>query len=287
MAKKAKTAQPVAKTIKLFIAGDFPRTESGRTLPVYIAGKKDLYAHICRASRKDYRNAVTAAREALGWWQHRSAYNRSQILYRMAEMAEGKRHEFVDVLTATVGLTAAAADAEVTAAIDALVYYSGFCDKFQQLMGAVNPVSGPHHNFTTAEGVGVVCLIADEKFSLSQLAAQIAAIVATGSTLVVLMAEQGAATLAPLAEVFATSDLPKGVINLLTGQLAELYQQMGSHMEVQSISYQGRDEKIRKELTILAADNLKRVVGRVTKPLSLDHVLQYVEYKTAWHPVGG
>ncbi len=282
----ANSASKVAKTIKLFIGGEFPRTESGRTLPVFEDGSQNLYAHICRASRKDYRNAVTAAREASGGWAHRSAYNRSQILYRMAEMMEGKRHEFVDVLSSTLGQTASEADAAVNGAIDALVYFSGFCDKFQQLMGSVNPVSGPHHNFTTAEGVGVVTLIADEKFSLADLAAQIAAVIATGSVLVVLMAEEGAAVLAPLAEVFATSDLPKGVINLLTGQLSELAQQIGAHMEVQSLSYQGRDEKVRKELITLAADNMKRVVGRVKAPLSLEHLLCYVEYKTAWHPVG-
>src|SRR6185437_4590903 len=147
----------------------------------------------------------------------------------------------------------------VDGAIDALVYYSGFCDKFQQVMGAVNPVKGPHHNFTTAEGVGVVALIADEKFSLPELVAQIAAVITTGSTLVALLAEDGGAVLAPLAEVFATSDLPKGVINLLTGHVSELYKHIGSHMEVQSISYAGRDAKLRAVLTEMAAENMKRV----------------------------
>jgi len=295
----ASTKTPIiAKTIKLFIGGEFPRTESGRSLPVYVASakaksskaRKDqpaaVYAQICRASRKDFRNAVVAAREALSAWEHRAAYNRSQIIYRMAEMMEGKRTEIADVLIATLGNSPAEADAAVDGAIDALVYYSGFCDKFQQVMGSVNPVSGPHHNFTTAEGVGVVALIADEKFNLPELVAQIAAIVSTGSTLVALLAQDGSAVLAPLAEVFATSDLPKGVINLLTGEVSELYKHICSHMEVQSISYQGRDAKLRGELTEMAAENMKRVVGRARESLSLEHLLKYVEYKTAWHPVG-
>jgi acyl-CoA reductase-like NAD-dependent aldehyde dehydrogenase len=276
----------VLKTIKLFIGGEFPRTESGRTMPILKAGSKQIYANACRASRKDFRNAVTAAREAQSGWAHRSAYNRSQILYRMAEMFEGKRHEFVETLCATNRLSQKAADQSVNEAIEALVYYAGFCDKFQQLMGAVNPVSGPHHNFTTAEGVGVVTLIGDEEFSLGEFVAQIAAIVATGSTLVALMQMDGAALLAPLAEVFATSDLPKGAINLLTGDTTELSSAIGGHMEVQSISYQGRNKKLQQELSTLAADNLKRVIGRAEAPLSLEHLLSYVEYKTAWHPVG-
>jgi acyl-CoA reductase-like NAD-dependent aldehyde dehydrogenase len=286
----------VAKTVKLFIGGEFPRTESGRTTPVYFFEKKSaakkksedrkVYAQICRASRKDFRNAVTAAREALSGWEHRSAYNRSQIIYRMAEMMEGKRAEFADILAATLGYTAAQSEEAVSGAIDALVYFSGFCDKFQQVMGSVNPVSGPHHNFTTAEGVGVVSLIGDEQFSLPKLVAQIAAVISTGSSLVAVLADDGAAVLAPLAEVFATSDLPKGVINLLTGSVEELYKHIGSHMEVQSISYQGHNAKLRAELTEMAAENMKRVVGPIAQSLSLDHLLKYVEYKTAWHPVG-
>lgn len=276
----------IAKTIKLFIGGEFPRTESGRSIPVYYAKNKKLYAHLCRSSRKDFRNAVTAAQGAQHGWASRSAYLRTQILYRMAEMTEGKREEFVEILTQTLGCTKAVAHQSVDDAIDAFVYYSGFADKYQQMIGSVNPVSGPHHNFTSSEPVGMVSLICNSKFNLGEVVAQIAAIIASGNAVVVLMAEEGAATLAPLAEVFATSDLPKGVVNLLTGDLQELYTHMGTHMEVHSLSYQGSDSKILGELKEMAAGNMKRVVPQVEEMLSLEHLLNYVEYKTVWHPIG-
>ncbi|MGZ5280099.1 MAG: aldehyde dehydrogenase family protein, partial [Pseudobdellovibrionaceae bacterium] len=212
----------IAKTIKLFIGGEFPRTESGRSFPVYVNKSKNIYAHLCKASRKDLRNAITAAQAAVGSWSGKSAYNRGQILYRMAEMMEGKRPEIAEILVQTLGMTKAQTDKAIDAAIDAFVYYAGWTDKYQQVIGAVNPVSGPHHNFTTPEPVGVVGLLADQKFDFGALVAQISAIIASGNTVVVLMAEKGAATLAPLSEVFATSDLTKGVINLLTGHLDEL-----------------------------------------------------------------
>lgn len=276
----------VAKTIKLFIGGEFPRTESGRSFPVYSAKSKKLYASLCKASRKDFRNAVTAAKEAQAGWQSKSAYNRAQILYRMAEMTEGKRSEFNEILIQTLGYTAAQATKAVTAAIDAFVYYAGFADKYEQMIGSVNPVSGPHHNFTSSEPVGVVALIANEKFDLGQLVAQISAIIASGNSVVVIMQEEGAAILAPLSEVFATSDLPKGVINLLTGELAELYSHIGAHMEVQSLSYQGNQKKILSELKEMAAGNFKRIVPKMDEALSLEHLIQYVEFKTVWHPIG-
>lgn len=276
----------VAKTIKLFIGGEFPRTESGRSLPVYVHKTKNIYAHICRASRKDLRNAVTAAQGAADSWSHRSAYNRSQILYRMAEMAESKREEFVETLQQTMGTTKINGNKAVDEMVDAFVYFSGFADKYQQMMGAVNPVSGPHHNFTTTEAVGVVALICDNKMNLGHVAAQIAAAVVSGNTLVCFLPEEGSALLAPLAEVFATSDLPKGVINLLTGDLNELASHFGSHMEIQSISIQRKDVKLRGELQKLAAENMKRVVPPVSDLLSLEHLISYVEFKTVWHPIG-
>lgn len=276
----------VPKTVKLFIGGDFPRTESGRSFPANVHGTGELYAHLCLSSRKDLRNAVTAAQTALSGWESRSAYNRSQILYRMAEMAEGKRAEFIDVLIATLGYSTNQAEKSVDEAIDAFIYFAGWADKYQQILGAVNPVSGPHHNFTTPEAVGVVALIADEKFDLGKLVSQIAAIIVSGNSLVVLLSEEGAAVLAPLAETFATSDLPKGVVNLLTGRLSELYSHFGMHMEIQSLSYQGSDSKIRKELTEMGIANMKRMGNRVEKPLSLEHLTQYIEFKTVWHPIG-
>ncbi len=276
----------IAKTIKLFIGGEFPRTESGRSVPVYIYKTKKLYANVCLASRKDLRNAVTAAQSAQAGWQNKSAYNRSQILYRMAEMTEGKRQEFIETLTATLGLSKSNAGKSVDKAIDALIYYAGFADKYQQVMGSVNPVSGPHHNFTSTEAVGLVGLICNAKFELSEVVAQIAAIISSGNSLVALLGSDGSALLAPLAEVFATSDLPKGVVNLLTGSTEELFRQFGSHMEIQSLSCQLKDRKILGELRTMAAANMKRIVPPVKDQLSLEHLVSYVEFKTVWHPIG-
>lgn len=276
----------VAKTIKLFIGGEFPRTESGRSAPVYIHKTKKLYAHICLASRKDLRNAVTAAQSAQPSWQAKSAYNRSQILYRMAEMTEAKRQEFIETLTETLGHTKAHAEKSVDSAVTALVYYAGFADKYQQIMGSVNPVSGPHHNFTSTEAVGLVGLICHSKFDLGDVVAQIAAVILSGNSLVALLAAEGAALLAPLAEVLATSDLPKGVVNLLTGSTEELYRQFGTHMEIQSLSCQLRDRKVLGELREMAAANMKRIVPPVKELLSLEHLISYVEFKTVWHPIG-
>lgn len=276
----------IAKTIKLFIGGEFPRTESGRSIPIYVYKTKKLYANVCVASRKDLRNAVTAAQSAQAGWQNKSAYNRSQILYRMAEMTEGKRQEFIETLTATLGLSKSNADKSVDKAIDALIYYAGFADKYQQVMGSVNPVSGPHHNFTSTEAVGLVGLICNAKFELSEVVAQIAAIISSGNSVVALLGSDGSALLAPLAEVFATSDLPKGVVNLLTGSTEELFRQFGSHMEIQSLSCQLKDRKILGELRTMAAANMKRIVPPVKDQLSLEHLVSYVEFKTVWHPIG-
>ncbi len=276
----------IAKTIKLFIGGDFPRTESGRSFPVYVHKTKNVYAHLCRASRKDLRNAITAAQGALSSWAGKSAYNRGQILYRMAEMMEGKRPEIAEIMTETLGMTKAQIEKSIDAAIDSLVYYAGWTDKYQQVIGAVNPVSGPHHNFTTPEPVGVVGMMANSKFDFASLVAQIAAIIASGNVVVCLMAEKGAATLAPLSEVFATSDLTKGVVNLLTGQLDELAPQFGQHMEIQSLSCQVQDEKVLAALKDGAAENMKRVIGPLKEDQSLENLLSFVEYKTVWHPIG-
>jgi acyl-CoA reductase-like NAD-dependent aldehyde dehydrogenase len=276
----------IAKTIKLFIGGEFPRTESGRSFPVYVNKSKTVYAHLCRASRKDLRNAITAAQGALASWSGKSAYNRGQILYRMAEMMEGKRPEIAEIMAQTLGFTEAQTQKSIDAAIDALVYYAGWTDKYQQVIGAVNPVSGPHHNFTTPEPVGVVGMLADAKFDFASLVAQMAAIIASGNTVVVLMAEKGAATLAPLSEVLATSDLTKGAVNLLTGSVEEIGSQFGSHMEIHSVSCQLRDEKVLAALKESGAENMKRIVDPMTSNLALENLLSFVEYKTVWHPIG-
>ena len=276
----------IAKTIKLFIGGEFPRTESGRSFPVYVHKTKKIYANLCLASRKDLRNAVTAAQAAQPGWQAKSAYNRGQILYRMAEMLEAKRVETVETLVSTLGYTEKAANAAVDEAVDSFVYYAGFSDKYQQVLGAVNPVSGPHHNFTSTEPVGVVALVADEKFDLGKLADQIASIIVTGNSLVVLMAEQGSACIAPLSEALATSDLSKGVVNLLTGSLDELCAHLATHMEIQAVSFQSGDKKKLALVKTEGAMNMKRIASKTNSRNNLENLMNFVEFKTVWHPIG-
>jgi len=280
----------VPKTIKLFIGGEFPRTESGRSYPVYEHNSKKVFAHLCRASRKDFRNAVGAAIAAGHSWESRAAYNRGQILYRMAE---SHRDEMVSTLTRVHGASSEQANAQVDGAIDAFVYYSGFADKFQQLIGSVNPVTGPHHCFTTPEPVGVVAAIFGDDATLSQVVATLAAILVSGNTIVALLPPSVAPLLASISEVFATSDLPKGVVNLLTGTSDELLSQMASHMEVQSVTYQGakadQGANVEQTLSVLksaGAENMKRVVPPFAQELALQNILGFVEYKTVWHPVG-
>ena len=276
----------VYKTIKLYIGGKFPRTESGRSFRQFFHKTDKTYAHLCQASRKDLRAAVEAARKAQPAWQARPAFNRSQILYRMAEMLEGKRAEFEQLFKDTLGYTKAKSDKEIDAAIDAFVYYAGFADKYQQLSSTVNPTNTPHHNFTMPEPVGVTTLICADKLSFGKLAADIAGIICSGNSVIVLLGKECPAVLAPLAEVFATSDLPGGVINLLTGDLKELYKHLASHMEIHSISFQNESEKLFYEMKDLAIDNMKRMVPMTKTELCVEKILQFVEYKTVWHPVG-
>ena len=276
----------VAKTIKLFINGKFPRTESGRSFSVNYHGSETTYANLCRASRKDLRAAVEAAKSAQAGWAGRTAYNRSQIFYRMAEMMEGKRLELVTALGEVMGLSEEKAQAEVDKAIDALIYYSGFADKFSQVMASVNPVSGPYHNFTTPEPMGVVGLLYNEEFSLENFVAQIAAILCSGNTLVAIFDGPGASLLGVLAETFATSDLPGGVVNLLSGQIEELYSHLGGHMEVHSICYVGANKGHYSELKEMAIENMKRVFTDSKEVKSLQAITNFTEYKTIWHPVG-
>jgi acyl-CoA reductase-like NAD-dependent aldehyde dehydrogenase len=275
----------VPKTIKLFIGGEFPRTESGRTLTVLRYDSDEPYAHLSLASRKDFRNAVDVAREAQKSWEERTAYNRAQILYRMAEMMESKREEFCEIMGQTLGFSPEKANLAVDGAVDGLVYHAGWADKFQQIASSINPVSGPHHNFTMAEPVGVVGFIADENFDLARLISDLAAVLASGNALVVLLAHEGSALIAPLAEAIATSDMPKGVVNLLTGDSSELASHFGSHMEMQALAYGGSDPKLLSELRKAGVDNMKRILGRTETTASLERILDFVEYKTVWHPV--
>jgi acyl-CoA reductase-like NAD-dependent aldehyde dehydrogenase len=276
----------VIKTFKLFIGGEFPRTESGYTFPVHQFKSKTVYANLCQSSRKDFRNAVTAAQTALPSWQSKSSYNRAQILYRMAEMMESQRQEIQEILQVTLGRTAIQSKAAIDSAVDSLVYYAGFADKYQQVMGSVNPVSGPHHNFTSCEAVGVVVHLPSEKFDLATLVAQIAAIICSGNSLVSLLAEEGAAIVGPLSEIFATSDLPKGVINLLTGLRDGLIKQVGEHMEIHAISCDLTNKKTQGELREMSAGNFKRFQIPRKRAQCLDNIVDFVEFKTVWHPIG-
>jgi acyl-CoA reductase-like NAD-dependent aldehyde dehydrogenase len=199
---------------------------------VTLRGSDQVYAHLCQASRKDLRGAVEAAQGALKAWSGRTAYNRAQILYRMAEMMEGKRVELEEALTLVVGLEPQQVKTSLDEAINSLVYYAGFADKFSQVMASVNPVSGPFHNFTTPEPVGVVGLLYDTDFQLDLFISQISSVISSGNTLVAIFDAPGAALLSELGEIFKTSDLPAGVINLLSGHMKELDSHLGQHMEV-------------------------------------------------------
>lgn len=279
--------ETVAKTIKLYIGGQFPRTESGRSYPVYYKNSDKVYAQLCQSSRKDLRAAVESAHSALKSWSGKTAYNRAQILYRMAEMMEGKKLEFKNLLVQVLGETEKKAEEKVAKSIETLLYYAGFADKFSQVLASVNPVSGPFHNFTTPEPVGVVGLIYDQDFDMESFVAQWASVICSGNTVVVIFDEPGAALLSCFAEVFATSDLPNGVINLLSGKIEELYKHLGGHMEVQSISYASQKLDKLNDLNELAIENMKRVVNVKNFPLlDVQPIAAFTEYKTVWHPVG-
>lgn len=276
----------IAKTTKLFMKGEFPRTESGRSYPVMIHGRDQIFANLCQSSRKDLRNAVEAAHGALSNWSGKTAYNRAQILYRMAEMLEGKRQEFQSTLEMVCGMTDKQSSTSVDEAIDTLVYYAGFADKFSQVMASVNPVSGPFHNFTTPEPVGVVGMIYDEGFDFVKFISQVASVICSGNTMVVIFDKPGAALLSEMGEVFKTSDLPGGVINLLSGHVDELYSHMGQHMEIQSLLYVGANTERLSELKEMAIENMKRVVHWNFASRDLQPIVSFTEDKTVWHPVG-
>jgi len=281
------TRLEVLKTYKLYIGGKFPRTESGRYYSPEVAGK--AIGNICLSSRKDLRNAVVAAREAQPGWAGLTAYLRGQILYRIAEMLEGRREQFVIELQ-TQGATPAAAKSEVTASIDRLIYYAGWCDKFQQIFSSVNPVASSHFNFSVLEPSGVVFLVASESSPLLGLISMMAPIIAGGSTCVVLASESAPLSAITLGEVLATSDVPGGVVNLLTGKKEELVEHAAMHLDVNSVAYDGDDPKLLQQIKELAISNVKRV-----KNYQLDwaddtnqhpYLIQdFCEVKTTWHPI--
>ncbi len=274
----------VKKTYKLFIGGQFPRSESGRTYEIKGANGKFI-ANPSLASRKDLRDSVTAAKSALPGWSAATAFNRGQILYRVAEIMQGRQEQFKSEILALEGGTAKAASTQVEEAIDLWVWYAGWCDKISTIAGATNPIAGPYYNFTTPEELGVVGIIAEQKASLLGLVAAIAPVIATGNTAVVIASEKRPLPAITLSEALATSDLPAGVLNILTGKVSELAPWMASHMEVDGMDVSGCDSKLETELRVLGAENLKRIhrFGKVPSP---QRMLAFMESKTVWHPIG-
>ncbi len=274
----------VMKTYKLFIGGKFPRSESGRVYELNDA-KGNFLANPCQASRKDLRDAVTAARTAQPGWASATAYNRGQILYRIAEVMEGRSSQFVDELVAQEGLLPKAAQTQVQKAIDLWVWYAGWTDKIATIAGSTNSVSGPYYNFTTPEALGVVGAFVDGKPSLLNLVAATAPIIASGNTAIIVASEKYPLSAITLSEVLATSDLPAGVVNVLTGKSAELVSWMGSHMDIDGVDGTGLSTKALGELKLAGADNLKRVhtFDELATP---QRILAFMENKTVWHPIG-
>jgi acyl-CoA reductase-like NAD-dependent aldehyde dehydrogenase len=280
----------VRKTYKLYVGGRFPRSESGRSYPVTDT-KGSFLANPALASRKDARDAVVAARKAFGGWSGATAYNRGQVLYRVAELLEGRRAQFVADVAAAEGLTARRAEATVDAAIDRWVWYAGWSDKIAQVDGSANPVAGAYFNFSTPEPTGVVATVAPQDSSLLGLVSVIAPAVVSGNTVVVLASEQRPLPAVTLSEVLATSDVPGGVVNVLTGRTAEVALPLASHMDVNALDLAGiEDAQVAADLEVAAAENLKRVLRPQdedwTATPELRRMLALLETKTVWHPVG-
>jgi len=274
----------VKKTYKLFIGGAFPRTESGRTYEVKNS-KGDFIANPCMASRKDLKDAVVAARAAQSGWSQATAYNRGQILYRMAEMLEGRTEQFVSEISELTGVTVKKAHDEVEQSIDLLVWYAGWTDKISALDGATNPVAGPYYNFTIPEALGVVGFIAPKKSALLGFIAGIAPIIASGNTVIALASENAPLPAMSLAEVIATSDVPAGVVNILTGKTAELAPWFASHMDIDGLDITGLDSKFIAEIKVAGAQNLKRIHA-FKDTATPGRILAFMESKTVWHPIG-
>lgn len=279
----------IQKTYKLYIGGKFPRTESGRYYPLK-NNKGVLLANLCLASRKDFRNAVVEARKVQGAWAKMSALNKGQILYRIAEMLEGRREQFINELILQ-GENSKNAKAEVDSSIDRLVYYAGWSDKYQQIFSAVNPVASSHFNFSNPEPVGIVSIIAPEKQGLLGLISMIAPAIVGGNTVIVLASETKPLSAISFAEVLNSSDVPGGVVNILTGKKDELITHMASHMDVNSIVYCGKDEKHIKVIDELASNNVKRTVfydfddWKKAECESPYFIEKLQEIKTTWHPI--
>ncbi len=289
----------VRKTYKLYIGGAFPRTESGRSYLVAGADGVPL-ANACRASRKDLRDAVRAARKAFPEWAARTAMNRGQILYRVAELMEGRREQFVAEVSAAEGLTAGAARAVVDRSIDRWVWYAGWADKIGQVLGSSNPVAASYFNFTIPEPTGVVGVVAPETSSLLGLVSRLAPPLVTGNTVVLLASERRPLPAVTLSEVLATSDVPGGVVNVLTGRRAELVPVLATHADIDALDTWGVPDDLRLAVEQGAADDIKRLLRRPTTVAEArfdwlddaaaerpEWIAAFLEMKTVWHPIGG
>jgi len=283
----------VRKTYKLYVGGAFPRSESGRSYVVHDSRGRFL-ANAAAASRKDARDAVQAARKAFGGWSGATAYNRGQVLYRVAEVMEGRHDQFVEEVAASEGITRPRAQRSVSAAIDRLVWYAGWADKLAQVVGATNPVAGPYFDFSVPEPTGVVAVLAPQKSSLLGLVSVVAPVVVSGNTAVVASSRDRPLPAITLSEVLATSDVPGGVVNMLTGSLADTAPTLASHMDVNAIDLTGAagDDEHATALEVAAVDNLKRVLRAPasepdwTQSPGLDRMRRFLEMKTVWHPIG-
>jgi len=282
---------PVEKTYKIYIGGKFPRTESGRFFALQ-DHKGAVIANICRGSRKDFRNAVVAARGAVSGWSGATAYLRGQILYRIAELLEGRHDQFVTELVLQ-GVSKRKAKNEVNATVDRLIYYAGWADKYQQVFSSVNPVASSHFNFSVLEPTGVVSMLAPEESGLLGLVSNIAPAIVGGNTCVVLASESMPLCAISFAEVLHASDVPGGVVNILTGFREELTTHFASHMDVNAIVYCDGDVDVATSVQIEAAENMKRVISRVDAEWVGDNgqspyfIRDTQETKTTWHPIGG
>jgi acyl-CoA reductase-like NAD-dependent aldehyde dehydrogenase len=280
------TRLTIPKTYKLYIGGAFPRSESGRTYEV-ATPKGDFLANAALASRKDTRDAVVAARGAVTGWSAATAYNRGQVLYRVAELLEGRRAQFVDEIVQQTGVAASVAEAEVDEAIDRWVWYAGWCDKFGQVAGNGNPVAGPYFNISVPEPTGVVGIIAPQDTALVGLVSAIAPALVTGNSVVVVASQHYPLSAISLAEVLATSDVPGGVVNVLTGSPAELAPWLASHPDVHALDLVGAGELDWVDLQIAAAETLTRVLppenGTDAAAPSLARITAFTETKTVWH----
>jgi acyl-CoA reductase-like NAD-dependent aldehyde dehydrogenase len=280
----------VAKTYKLYIGGKFPRSESGRSYPV-TDSKGTFLANAAQGSRKDARDAVAAARKAFPGWSGATAYNRGQVLYRVAEVLEGRREQFITEVAASEGVQVKKAQSIVDTAIDRWVWYAGWTDKIAAVLGSSNPVAGPYFSFSTPEPTGVVAVLPPQQSSLLGLVSVIAPVIASGNTCVVITSQDRPLPAITLSEVLATSDVPGGVVNIITGRTAEIAPWLASHGDVNALDLTGAPESLRADLERSAAGTVKRVLrNKVSEDFAqvpdLSRIRAYLETKTVWHPMG-